>query len=234
MNAQRSADVNRWSRLARRGRAAVAVAAVSLLVTALGGCALGQLVGGMAESARRAGSTEVKAKYRGLENKTFAVVVAADRSIQADFPDVVAVLTAEVTRRVSEHTGAGVVPPEDVLRFQGRRPGWVAMSPRELAGALGVERLIYIDLHEYALTDPGNRYVWKGVASGIVGVVEPDNTYGDDFAFRESVQVKFPDRENTGPMEIPESTVQQALLLRFINRCSWLFFDHEESNVIEY
>lgn len=210
---------------------AVALLGVAML---LQGCGIGQLVGGMAESARRSGSTEVKAKYRGLEGKNFAVIVAADRAIQADFPDVVGLLTAEITRRVGEHTGAGVVPPEDVLRFQGRRPGWVAMSPREVAEALGVDRLVYIDLHEYALTDPGNRYVWKGVASGIVAVVEAEEKFGDDFAFREHIQVTFPDRENTGPMEIPESTVRQALLLRMVNRCSWLFFDHEESNVIEY
>lgn len=230
MHTQRSAEL---MHPARHCRAAIAIAivAVSLMTS---GCGIGQLVGGMAESARRSGSSEVKAKYRGLESKTFAVVVAADRAVQADFPDVVGVLTAEVTRRISERVGAGVVPPEDVLRFQGRRPGWIAMSPREVAQALGVDRVIYIDLHEYALTDPGNRYVWKGVATGVVGVVETDNQLGDDFAFREHIQVKFPDRENTGPMEIPEATVQQALLLRLVNRCSWLFFDHEESNVIEY
>lgn len=216
-------------------RKAGAFAALAVAVAALPGCQIGQLIGGMADSAHRAGSKEVKAKYKGLEGKNFAVIVAADRAIQADFPDVVAVITAEVTRRVAEKAGAvGVVPAEDVLRFQGRRPGWIAMSPVDVAAALGVERLIYIDLSDYTLTDPGNRYVWKGVAAGLVGVVEAEKTAGDDFRFRQSVQVRFPDKENTGEMEMPESTVQQALQLRFVNRCSWIFFDHEESNVIEY
>lgn len=219
----------------RSGPAVLAAALLGMAALGLGGCAIGQLVGGMAASAERSGSREVAAKYKGLNGKTFAVIVAADRAIQADHPDVVATITAEVTRRISDAKGpTGVVPPADVVQFQGRRPGWIAMSPRDVANQLGVERLVYIDLNEYALTDPGNPHVWNGVASGIVGVVEAENTVGEDFAFREHIQVKFPDRENTGPMEIPESTVRQALMLRFVQRCSWLFFDHEERNALEY
>jgi hypothetical protein len=67
-----------------------------------------------------------------------------------------------------------------------------------------------------------------------VGVVEAESTLLEDFAFRENIQVKFPDKDNTGAMEIPGDTVQLELLRRFVNRCSWLFFDHEEPNVIEY
>lgn len=203
-----------------------------------GGCSsIGALVGGMADSAHRAGSTTKPAEYKGLEGKTFAVIVAADRAIQADYPDVVTIVTSEVTRRVAAPGAAkasGVVPVDDVLRFQGRRPGWVAMTPREVAAALGVERLIYVDLDEYRHTEPGNRYVWDGVASGIVGVVEADSTCADDFAFRETIRVKYPDKENTGSMEIPEEVVRLELLRRLVNRISWLFFEHEEKNTIEY
>ena len=76
--------------------------------------------------------------------------------------------------------------------------------------------------------------MWNGVASGIVGVVESDSPYVDEFVFRESIQVKFPDKENTGALDMPGDTVQLELLRRLVNRCSWLFFDHEEPNIIEY
>jgi len=108
------------------------------------------------------------------------------------------------------------------------------MTSREIAKELGVDRLVYIDLDEYRLTDPGNRWVWNGLASGIVGVVEAESDQVEDFAFRESVQVKFPDKENTGAEQIPMQTVQLALLKRFVDRCSWMFFDHVEANRIEY
>jgi hypothetical protein len=207
---------------------------VGILVLAfgLGGCQFAAIV---ATGVHESGSKQVPAKYKGLKDKSFGVIVAADRAIQSDHPGVVAVITAEVTRRVAKDAGAsGVIPPEDVLRFQGSRPGWVAMTARDVAKELGVERLIYIDLNEYSLTDPGNPYVWNGVASGIVGVVETDSPYIEEFVFRESVQVKFPDKENTGALDMPGDTVELEILRRFVNRCSWMFFDHEEPNIIEY
>jgi hypothetical protein len=68
----------------------------------------------------------------------------------------------------------------------------------------------------------------------MVGVVESESTLLDDFVFRENILVKYPDKENTVALEIPSDTVQVELLRRFVSRCSWLFFDHEESNIIEF
>jgi hypothetical protein len=213
----------------------LAAAGLGCALTLAGGCAIGQLIGGMAASAERAGSKVVKAKYAGLEGKTFAVVIAADRGVQADQPDIVPLMTREVTRRLIENVGAaGVYPADEVLRFQYQRPGWVAMSPADLAGALGVERLVFVELQDFALNDPGNPYIWAGNAAATVRVLETDGVVPDDFAFRESVRVGFPDQEGLGPMQIPMQTVQAALAKRIIDRVSWLFYDHEESNVIEY
>lgn len=202
----------------------------------VGGCAIGQLVGGMAASAHRAGSTTIKAKYSGLVDKNFAVVIAADRAIQADFPDLVPLLTREVTRRLSENAGAsGVVPADEVLKFQFQRPGWVAMPLEELAKELDVDRLVYIDLRDFALTEPGNTYIYSGVASGVVNVVETGlGIASDNFAFTESIRVRFPDSQGMSPLQIPKAQVFGELARRFIDRASWLFYEHEEPNVIKY
>lgn len=205
-----------------------------LAFAAAGGC---QAVGFFADAAYRAGDHEVKAKYTGLEGKTFAVVVAADRAIQADFPNAVPLITREVSRRIAEGAPikpAGVASPDDILRFQYQRPGWVAMTLSDLTQALGVERLVFIDLQEFALTEPGNPYLWAGQASAIVGVVEADSGLGSDFAFREFITVKFPDKDSVSPQEMPGETVELELMRRFVNRAAWLFFDHREKNIIEY
>lgn len=212
---------------------AALVLAAALLPAA--GCAVGQLIGGMAASAERAGSKIVKPKYEGLEGKTFAVVIAADRGVQADQPDIVPLMSREVTRRLSDNCGAsGVVPADDVLKFQYQRPGWVAMSPGDLAKELGVERLVFVELQDFALNDPGNVYIWAGSAVATVRVLEADGRLKDDFAFREPVRVGFPDQEGLGPMQIPAETVRAALAKRIIDRVSWLFYEHEEANVIKY
>jgi len=210
-----------------------AVVAFGLSMPAvLGGC---QAVGFIADTAYRAGDHDVEAKYTGLEDKTFAVVVASDRAVQADYPEAVTIITTEVTRRLAQFAGAsGMVTAEDVLKYQAQHPGWVTLSPVDLAKVLSVDRLVYIDLQEYTLTDPGNPYLWSGRVSASIGVAESTSELGMETVFREFVKVKFPDNENTSPQQVPASTIQLALLKRFIDRTSWLFFDHEEPNVIKY
>lgn len=203
----------------------------------LSGCMVGALVGGMAASAERSGSKTVEAEYTGLDGKSFAVVVAADRTVTGDYPDIVPLITREVTRRLAEGTSASaMVPAEDILRFQYQRPGWVAMSPRELAKQLEVDRLVFVDLHDYTLTEPGNKYIWAGNASGVVNVLEVEKkaSGASEFAWKTPVRVKFPDNEGTSTYEMPAETVAMELAKRFIQRASWPFFQHEEPNAIEY
>lgn len=233
----------RSAALRRALPAATAAGLLTLAALASGGCAIGQLVGGMAESARRAGKTTVAAQYKGLAGRDFAVIVAADRAIQADFPDLVPLVTREVTKRLIEGGGtdegagagaSGYVPADEVLKFQYQRPGWVAMQLDEVARELEAQRLVYIDLRDFALTDPGNPYVWNGAAAGVVSVVEPDSAAAGDFRFSKPIRVTFPDTEGLGPEQVPRAGVYGELARRFIHRASWLFYGHEEPNIIKY
>jgi hypothetical protein len=209
-----------------------ALAAISL---APAGCALGQLFGGMAASAERQGSHAVPAKYRGLTGKSFAVIFAADRSIQSEYPQIVTAFTRELTRRLAENAGAsGVLPADEVLAFQFQRPGWVALSPQEVAKELEVERLVFIDLTDFALNEPGNQYEWRGVAAGAVTVIEAEGDTYPVEKFRENIRVKFPDHEGGSQDNMQSQTVLSELSRRFVERSGWLFYDHEEANVIKY
>lgn len=215
----------------RAGFGGLVVIAIAALC-GLNGC---QAVGFVADAVHRAGDHEVKAKYTDLTDRSFAVIVAADRSIQADYPDAMTVLTSELTRRLSENTGAsGMVPAERVLKFQYQNPRWVTMSPYEIAQTMKVDRLVFVDIQEYSLTDPGNPYLWNGRASATVSVVESESDLGAETPFREYVSVKFPDNDSTSPQDVPASTIQIALLKRFVDRAAWLFYDHREPNIIEY
>jgi hypothetical protein len=234
-------------------RRSIPFSALFVIVAAAGGCSLGQLIGGMAQSAQRAGSHEVPAQYTGMKDKDFAVVVTADRVIQADFPDVVARVCVEVTNRLangrkrkvtptSDETqesglkgiARGRVPGETVLEYQYNHPRSAVMTPVQLAKELGVQRLIYIEIDGYRLSDPGNPYVWSGEASGQVSVFEADGPSPDESVFQKHISVKFPDKDGYGPAEIPMNGVNTVLVNRFIDRSAWLFYDHEEANIIKY
>lgn len=220
----------------RRVRASVVLASAGVVSSiVLSGCVLGQLVGGMAASAERTGSHDVAAKYSGIAGKSFAVVVAADRSVQADFPSVVGDIAITVAEEIRTHAGpSGWVPPRDVLRYQYEHPSWTSMPLDKLAAEFGVQRLVYIDLREYRLNEPGNAYLWGGLASGTVSVIEADTPMADQFAFQEPIKVEFPGKSGLGPQQIPAATVQMGLSRRFVDRAAWLFYDHEEKNFSEY
>lgn len=220
----------------RRTLTALACIAAALsCATLINGCVLGQLVGGMAESGRRNSTKEIDAKYTGLTGKSFVVVVAADRSVQADFPSVVGDITITVAERLRTHASpSGWVPPRDVLRYQYEHPGWTSMPLDKLAAEFGAERLVYIDLREYRLNDPGNAYLWAGVASGTVSVVEADGALSDTFTFQEPIKVEFPGKSGLGPEQITQAVMQSALSLRFVDRAAWLFYTHDEAFYSEY
>lgn len=212
------------------------LAALLILGTLSGaGCAIGGAAAALMESHRRHSTHAVKAKYEGLGERAFAVVVVTDMSIMVDFPTAPDLILQGVNERLAEHANAsGYIPTRDLLTYLYANPRWRAMPRSELAQQLGVQRLVWIELTEFRLTDPGNQYLWAGIAGGTVSVLEADGPLPEDFAFEHSISVDFPDQAGYGPEEIPASAVATTLLNRFVDRASWLFYEHQEPYYPEY
>lgn len=223
-------------------RPAIAVArrsALSLLAlaafTAQSGCVLGTLMGGAIESYKRDSTHEVQAEYTGLAQHSFAVVVAGDRSIEADNPGLMAVLTDRISERLRQNAGAtGSIMAAPLLAYLYDNPEWMSRPPAELAKDLGVDRLVLVELQEYRLNDPGNQYLWDGVAAATVNVIETDSPLPDEFAYTSLVQVKFPNKQGIGPAEMERNVVTSALIGRLVDRVTWLFYAHQEPYYPEY
>jgi hypothetical protein len=204
------------------------------------GCQVLGFGGAMAESYKRNSTHEIAPEYKGLEGKRWAVVVSADRIIQADFPDIVPLMTTSIVNRLSAPeqqktiAAAGYIPAASVLRFQYENPGWMTLPHGELAKRLKVDRLIVVDLIEYRLNEPGNQYLWAGLATGQVGVAEADGKVPDEFSFEKSIRVSFPDKEMMGPQDLPAAAVATTLVNRFVERAAWLFYTHQEPYYPKY
>lgn len=215
----------------------VFIAAVSLIaLLSLSGCGtIGGIVGFVAANEQREGSHQVDAEYRGLREKSFAVLVAAPAVLQANRPALTAKVTMIVSDVLADQSGAnGFVPGSRVITYQYNRPNWVAKPMGEVAKELGVQRIVFIDINEYRLRDPGNQYIWEGVATALVGVYECDTTLPDDMAYQKRIEVKFPDGSGFTPTDIPEAAVNTELTRRLCDRAAWLFFTHEEKNALKY
>jgi hypothetical protein len=223
-----------FSKLMHQWRTAALLVAACALAP-LGGCWAATAASVMAESYRRTSTRTVEAEYRELEGKTFAVFIAADRVIQADRPQLIPQLTNAISERLRANTGAaGYVPGPVVLQFQYTNPGWEARTYGELAEEFGVDRLIYIDLYEHRLYERGNSYLWDGLLAGVVGVVEADSGYSDDFLFARDVAVRFPDSTGYSSSDFSEAQISAVLMSRFVDRVTWLFYDHKEPYYPDY
>ncbi len=207
------------------------------------GCWVPRAIGGMAESYQATGSSMIPAEYTGLEGKTWAVVVLADRGIQAEVPNVIEVVTNATTRKLIDAQGsptepgplksAGFQAAPAVILLQRANPTFPAWTYGRMADELGVERLIVIDINSFRLFERGNQYVWDGRVSARVGVVEAD-TGATDFTYSKDLVIRFPDDPGYTSDDFSRAVVVNILLDRLTNRAAWVFFDHEEPNVIPY
>ncbi|MFM9994401.1 MAG: hypothetical protein ACKVU4_01225 [Phycisphaerales bacterium] len=217
---------------ARRGATVVMLGTV---FAGLGGCQIFGFFAAANAEYQKTKPRDIDAVYDGLKGKTFAVVVAADRMVQASYPGVVEEITARVSERLAKNTDrSGWIPPEKLLAHLYSNPRWVAMPRGELARELGVDRLILIELTEFRLHEPGNQYTWDGAASGTVAVIEGESAMPDEFVFQRAVRVKYPDGTAFTPTDVAGSAVASVLVQRFTDRASWLFYTHKETGEMAY
>lgn len=222
-------------RLSQLTRSVCITTLMIVVCTQLAGCIIGAAIGGMAESAHRTGKHEVEPEYTGIEGHSFAIVVSADRLIEANNPGISARITQRINDRLIQNGNPSyAIPSTDLLTVLYNTPQWPALPKGEVAQILGVERLIVFELIEYTLNEPGNQYVWDGSGAGIVTVYESDSGFPDDPVFEKSINVKFPDSTGFMRTDIPEAAVTTELSNRLVNRVAWLFYLHEESNIIPY
>ena len=219
----------------RTARLAVRCTVLAAMVFSLSGCAVGYLIGGMASSAERTGSTTIEPEYTGLEGHTFAVVAWADRSTQSQYPALVPNLIQRVDLRLAEEANAsGHIPGDYVTQYLANHPQWVAWPRSRLADELDVDRIVLVEINEFRTNEHGNEYLWDGLAWATVSVVERGASGSDAEAFRKEIRVRFPDARGYGPSEIGRDGITSTLLKRIIDRAAWLFYTHDEPNAIKY
>jgi hypothetical protein len=207
-------------------------AAVALLLAAcapLASCGIFGIASKVGEAIEVEKKVEVLAKYRGLENKTVAVVVNADRGVLYEHPTVVPNVAGNVAVGLKEHvSGVRVLDWRESVAWCYRTPSWTTLPLGELAHELGVDRVVFVDIYEFRLNPVGNRWIWEGMAGGHVGIVERDSLDPDVFAEEFSVAVTFPDVRDLSRESATEQQIQMGLVARFTQNVNKLFYDHLE------
>jgi len=195
------------------------------------GCAPINMVGGMAQNFEYQKKIEVPALYTDLANRECAILVDMSMGLMYEQPYLAGQLALGVGNAIHKNVeGCSVLNPEHALAWQYRTSNWSLLPYGDVAEALDVERLIIIDIYEYRLNPPGNRYEWEGVAAANVRVVEADeNSFDPDTPAEEyNVIARFPDDQAVVAFNTPRDRIEAGLLLKFVQQVSWLFYDHIE------
>jgi hypothetical protein len=212
----------------RRRRKAAPILLLAAAATAPG-CAAAHLIGVMGATAEYQKLITKQAAYADLTGAKVAVMVSIPPDLGYEHPQLAAQLATGVSARIQANvTDVTVVRPDQIIAWQWRTHDWESMPYGELARAMGVDRVVYVDVHEYRLNPPGNRWLWEGVCSASVSVIESDYPDPDMFAATFEVISEYPDLEGLDRDSASPSTIEAGLLARFIERAAWLFYDHQE------
>jgi hypothetical protein len=175
-------------------------------------------------------NVKVDAEYRGLNDKSVAVLVAADEDTLFQNPGAPMQIGRAVSRQLTaDIPGVKVTDPEQVSTFMQRNPYWTTYDNRALLDALKVERIVYIDVAQFSTHEPGNSYEWRGMLVSRVKVAEADAAEPNNFAYAQDVSTRFPPDKPVGVLDTDDATIRAGLLGQFAQRVSWLFYSHQET-----
>lgn len=206
-----------------------ATAALGLWTVLCAGCAAGKLLGGALQNEEYQKLIDTPPKYTGLQDKTVAVLVNADMSTLYEHPALTPAVASGVGGRIQRDVpGAKVLNPRHVVAWQSHTPQWSALPYGEVAEQLNVDRIVYIDILEYRLNPPGNRYLWDGMALARVGIIERGGLDPDSYVETFDVTAKFPNKEGVSLDDANPRQIETGLLAEFIKHNAWLFHQHLE------
>lgn len=216
-----------------RGRQIPLLFSLILLALAASGC---NWMGWTAQTLTGDGKqrSQVTAEYRGMENKSVAVIVAASEYTLFEHPGAPVAISRAVSHQLAtDIKGVKLTDPQQIAKFQYDNPYWITMTNGQLLQNLKVDRIIYIDLTQFSTHEPGNTYVWRGVVVANVSVAEANAKNPDNFTYQRLVNVQFPEDRPVGLLNSDDQTVQLGTLRLFGAAVSNLFHDHEEVKIIK-
>jgi hypothetical protein len=153
---------------------------VTLLLTCVSGC---NVIGAFAQAMP---DPPIAAAYSGLKDQTVGVMVWVDHGASIDYPMLQSEVAKGLTTKLSELTmpadkktkpipelmGIRYRDPLEIIKFQENHPELEGMPPKDLAVRLGVTRVIYIEITDFALHSPESPDVLKGLVAANVQVLE--------------------------------------------------------------
>jgi predicted small secreted protein len=168
------------------------------------------------------------ARYQGLKDKKVAVFVSADEALLRAYPQAPLSVCQSVTGAVKAAVPtAKVMNPSKINDFQIENPYWNTFKNSDLIKRLDVDRIVYIDLIEYATHEPGNASVWRGSVVANVQVISRDAANPDNYVYTDTVKALYPSASKVGVINSSDAAIQAGMLNAFSAAVGYRFSDPE-------
>lgn len=171
----------------------------------------------------------VDAQYTDLNGERIAVVVQTTPDIYYRYPSAQLSVASALASRMRENLddGTSVRDVQSVMDYQREHPEWSALTPPELMQALGVTRVVLVDLYEYQTHEPGVQELKLGQMAATLSVMESDSATPNDYAFSTTITAQWPETTQVGTIARSQREVEQQTLGLFARDAAGLFYDHK-------
>lgn len=177
----------------------------------------------------------IEAEYGGLAGQKVAIIVYADQEILyvANADVQTAMYVAQAFKEAQDHgdlRGMELVPVTETIRFQ-QRSDWYNMRVPQIGRHFNADRVLYIELEEYARREPGSPNLLRGRISATLKVYqvskagEPPPRRNPVYATR--LGIVWP--EDSPLMMSDENLirVEAGMLARFAKRVARKFYTYK-------
>jgi len=170
----------------------------------------------------------VDAQYKGLDDKSVAIVVFADPATTLEYPNSREEISAFVTAKIQEGMPkVRLLNYKEVIRWQDDTLNWAAVPEKDIAKHFSVDRVIYIELLEYSTREPGSADLLRGRIRTVCKVFEAE-TPGDTPAWKNDFAVFWPEQMPEDVQHSSDRIVRKRVLDAFSEKLVWCFYDHHE------
>jgi len=143
----------------------------------------------------------VQPKYTGFANQSVGIMIWADRGLRIDWPNLQIDLANAVQKKLVEAQQGKAkvllgtkfdVQPASIVRYQQDHPEIESQPVAEVAPKLGVTRLIYVEMEDFATRSDMAVELFRGQAKGTVRVIEVENGTGKVVFEQANVTATYP------------------------------------------
>jgi len=170
----------------------------------------------------------VAAQYQGLPNHSVAVVVYADDATLWEYASAREDVAAFVAQQLRMNLPTiKLLDYREVANWQQETLHWEALQVKDIGKHFSVDRVIYVELVEYAAHEPGSADLLRGRIRANAQVFET-TAPGGTAAWHADIEAFFP---LDGPSDISHSnelTVRKQALELFSKKLVYSFYDHHE------